>query len=295
VDLTSLEIFRAVATELSITRAAQQLGRVPSNVTTRIQQLEEELAAPLFLRDKKRLSLSEAGERFLAYAVRILNLADEARQVLKPGEPSGALRIGSMECTVASRLPSPLASFHTTWPKVQIEVSTGPSRHLIEKVLDGRLDCALVALPEEFNDATGVLFEAKPIFREELMLIVPAKHGPVQNAQDLKPRVLAAFPAGCTYRTLAEEWLASGPSNSGEFSVQVVGSYHAMLACVASGACVSVMPRSVLDQMQGGETIEAYPLATIETVLVWRCGFDTPAFDAWRNLLSKFADAAGDR
>ena len=49
-DLAALEIFRAVAAEGSVTRAAERLGRVQSNVTTRVQQLEEQLGAPLFLR-----------------------------------------------------------------------------------------------------------------------------------------------------------------------------------------------------------------------------------------------------
>jgi DNA-binding transcriptional LysR family regulator len=147
VDLATLAIFRTVARELSITRAAQQLGRVPSNVTTRIQQLEEELGVVLFERDRKRFSLTAQGELFLDYADRILNLSEEAQQVLKPRAPTGVLRIGSMECTVASRLPLPLARFHQRWPDVRLEVSTAPSRQLIDAVRKRRLDCALVALP----------------------------------------------------------------------------------------------------------------------------------------------------
>src|SRR6266568_4663233 len=146
-DLVTLDIFRTVARELSVTRAAQQLGRVPSSVTTRIQQLEEELGVSLFERDRKRLSLSHQGELFLPYANRILNLADEAKQVLNQTAPTGALRIGAMECTVASRLPLPLARFHQQWPSVKLDVSTSPSRHLLNAVLDHRLDCALLAVP----------------------------------------------------------------------------------------------------------------------------------------------------
>ena len=92
-DHTSLDIFRVVAAELSVTRAAKRLGRVQSNVTTRIQQLEEELGVPLFRRDGNRLTLSAEGDRFLGYANRMLALADEARQVLSPQAPSGTLRI----------------------------------------------------------------------------------------------------------------------------------------------------------------------------------------------------------
>ena len=61
-DLAALEIFRAVAAEGSVTRAAERLGRVQSNVTTRVQQLEEQLGAPLFLREGRRMLLTPAGE-----------------------------------------------------------------------------------------------------------------------------------------------------------------------------------------------------------------------------------------
>ncbi len=105
-DLSSLEIFRAVAHEASVTRAAQQLQRAQSNVTTRIRQLEEDLGVELFLRDGKRMSLTERGSEFLAYAEQLLALADEARQSMHPAEPGGRLRLGSMESTAASRLPA---------------------------------------------------------------------------------------------------------------------------------------------------------------------------------------------
>ena len=56
-DLAALEIFRTVALEGSVTRAAERLGRVQSNVTTRVQQLEEQLGATLFLREGRRRAL----------------------------------------------------------------------------------------------------------------------------------------------------------------------------------------------------------------------------------------------
>ncbi|TLJ17613.1 LysR family transcriptional regulator, partial [Pseudomonas aeruginosa] len=70
-----------------------QLQRAQSNVTTRIRQLEEDLGVELFLRDGKRMSLTERGSEFLAYAEQLLALADEARQSMHPTEPGGRLRL----------------------------------------------------------------------------------------------------------------------------------------------------------------------------------------------------------
>ena len=121
-DLAALEIFRAVAQEGSVTRAAERLGRVQSNVTTRVQQLEEQLGATLFLREGKRMVPTPAGESLRGYADRLLALAEEARQSVHPSQPGGRLRLGAMESTAAARLPQPLAQLHAQWPGLVLEL-----------------------------------------------------------------------------------------------------------------------------------------------------------------------------
>ncbi|ALY57412.1 LysR family transcriptional regulator NmoR [Pseudomonas aeruginosa] len=283
-DLSSLEIFRAVAHEASVTRAAQQLQRAQSNVTTRIRQLEEDLGIELFLRDGKRMSLTERGSEFLAYAEQLLALADEARQSMHPAEPGGRLRLGSMESTAASRLPALLASYHKACPRVALEVSTGTSRALFDGVRARRLDCALVAAgPGWAGELDGSGLRGEPLFREELLMILPAEHPPVHDVAEVRLRTLAGFARGCTYRQLAEDSLGT------PLTVQEVGSYHAILACVAAGACVGVLPRSVL-QLLGTPPLRSLPLAEVDTWLVWREGYATAAFERWRGVLGQAGD-----
>ncbi|HDQ4735810.1 LysR family transcriptional regulator NmoR [Pseudomonas aeruginosa] len=283
-DLSSLEIFRAVAREASVTRAAQQLQRAQSNVTTRIRQLEEDLSVELFLRDGKRMSLTERGSEFLAYAEQLLALADEARQSMHPAEPGGHLRLGSMESTAASRLPALLATYHKACPRVALEVSTGTSRALFDGVRARRLDCALVAAgPGWAGELDGSGLRGEPLFREELLMILPAEHPPVHDVAEVRLRTLAGFARGCTYRQLAEDSLGT------PLTVQEVGSYHAILACVAAGACVGVLPRSVL-QLLGTPPLRSLPLAEVDTWLVWREGYATAAFERWRGLLGQAGD-----
>ncbi|WP_152372322.1 LysR family transcriptional regulator NmoR [Pseudomonas aeruginosa] len=283
-DLSSLEIFRAVAHEASVTRAAQQLQRAQSNVTTRIRQLEEDLGVELFLRDGKRMSLTERGSEFLAYAEQLLALADEARQSRHPAEPGGRLRLGSMESTAASRLPALLASYHKACPRVALEVSTGTSRALFDGVRARRLDCALVAAgPGWAGELDGSGLRGEPLFREELLMILPAEHPPVHDVAEVRLRTLAGFARGCTYRQLAEDSLGT------PLTVQEVGSYHAILACVAAGACVGVLPRSVL-QLLGTPPLRSLPLTEVDTWLVWREGYATAAFERWRGLLGQAGD-----
>ncbi|HCI3977288.1 TPA: LysR family transcriptional regulator [Pseudomonas aeruginosa] len=283
-DLSSLEIFRAVAHEASVTRAAQRLQRAQSNVTTRIRQLEEDLGVELFLRDGKRMSLTERGSEFLAYAEQLLALADEARQSMHPAEPGGRLRLGSMESTAASRLPALLASYHKACPRVALEASTGTSRALFDGVRARRLDCALVAAgPGWAGELDGSGLRGEPLFREELLMILPAEHPPVHDVAEVRLRTLAGFARGCTYRQLAEDSLGT------PLTVQEVGSYHAILACVAAGACVGVLPRSVL-QLLGTPPLRSLPLAEVDTWLVWREGYATAAFERWRGVLGQAGD-----
>ncbi|MEI2416719.1 LysR substrate-binding domain-containing protein [Orrella sp. JC864] len=282
-DSESLRIFRSVASELSITHAAARLGRAASNVTTRIQQLEAELGCQLFVRTGKRMALSTAGERFLDYAARLLALEDEARHVVSGGRQGGALRIGSMESTAASRLPALLTTYHARHPSTRLELATGPSRPLIEQVRTGRLDCAFVALPPSFQDASVLAdmgLASVRAWREDLKLLLPASQAGVRRAADLRTRALAAFPQGCSYRSIAEDLL--GVAGSTEWTVLEMASYHAMIACVAAGACVALLPASVLRMNDVPAAMKTLPVGSVDTLLVWRQGYDVPAF---RNLI----------
>ena len=277
-EMESLTIFCAVASELSVTQAAARLGRAPSSVTTRIQQLEADIGAQLFVRTNKRMALTAAGERFLEYAQRLLALAEEARHVVTGGREGGTLRVGSMESTAASRLPALLAAYHARYPATRLALSTGPSRPLIEQVRTGLLDCAFVALPPAFGAAAldELGLASTSVWREELCLLLPASEGPVRRAVDVRTRSLAAFPQGCTYRSIAEEVL--GVAGTTQWRVQEMTSYHTMIACVAAGACVTLLPASVLALSDAPATLTTLLVGQADTLLVWRAGFDVPAF-----------------
>jgi len=286
-DFESLKIFCAVAAELGITQAAAKLGRVPSNVTTRIQNLEADLGAELFVRPGKRLHLSTAGERFLGYAQRLLALEAEARQVVAGAHDSGTLRIGSMESTAASRLPAPLAAFSRDRPDVRLEVTTGASQGLLDSLRIGRLDCAFVALPAGLDAAPALAalgLQAEGVWTEELLLLLPP-HEQATSVSEVRTRTLAAFRPGCAYRGISEQALGIGTGP--RWAIQEMGSYHAMVAAVAAGTCVSLLPRSVLDLATVPAGLRALPVCRAVTWLATRAGYGGPLFDAFRQALPR--------
>ena len=286
-DLASLDVFRTVAETGSVTRAAGLLDRAPSNVTTRIRALEQDLGATLFLRDGKRMALTAEGETFLGYARRLLALASEARGAVRPGIACGRLRLGAMESTAASRLPAPLARYHADFPEVALELVTGTSRDLAAGVREHRLDCALVAaLPGENAppEDDGTL-EAVPVFEEELLLVVPPGHRSVEGPADVGLDTLAALPAGCTYRAVAQGWLAAGRAGRRPLRRIELASYDAMLACVSAGVAVAAVPRSVLELRPGLAGLATAPIARLSTLLIRRQGYRSAAFDALKAAL----------
>ncbi|EIJ46280.1 LysR family transcription regulator [Herbaspirillum sp. GW103] len=285
-ELAELEIFRTVVAEGGVTRAAERLNRVQSNVTTRIKQLEESVGVPLFVRDRRRLVLTAAGEALLDYAERILDLVQEAREVVAPQNPRGRLRIGSMESTAASRLPAPLAEFHQRWPEVRLELSTGPTDVLIAGVRACKLDAALVAGP--IDDPA---FSATPLYKEELLLVTPRSHRRVRSPEDVMLDTLIVFEQGCAYRRHAETWFASHGRSRDLAPVRTLelASYHAILACVAAGAGVAVVPRSVIAMQMEPHGFATHSLGRdgrVTTYLVSRRERGSAAFLALRALLA---------
>jgi len=282
-ELAELEIFRTVVAEGGVTRAAERLNRVQSNVTTRIKQLEESIGVPLFVRDRKRLVLTASGEALLDYAERILDLVQEAREVVSPQNPRGRLRIGSMESAAASRLPAPLAEFHQRWPEVRLELSTGPTDVLIAGVRTGKLDAALVAGPIE----DGAL-SATPLYKEELLLVTPRSHRRVRSPEDVMLDTLIVFEQGCAYRRHAESWFAGQGKGGVPVRTLELASYHAILACVAAGAGVAVVPRSVIAMQMEPHGFATHSLGRdgrVTTFLISRRERSSASLLALRSLL----------
>ena len=238
-DLGDLQIFRSVVHAGGITRAAEKLNRVQSNVTTRVRQLEADLGVQLFIREGKKLHLSPEGKLLLDYADRLLDLAQEAREAVHDAKPRGLLRLGSMESTASVRLPVPMNEYLSRYREVSLELRIGTPRELATAVREGELDAALVAEP--IADAP---FEKIPLYDEELVIIAAANHPPIKSPQDVNGRSVLAFEAGCPYRQRLDDWFAEERRNVRACNRDVVlprdarvhGRRHGHLAGAQDGA-----------------------------------------------------------
>lgn len=281
-NFADLQVFKSVVEEGGVIRAASKLHRVPSAVTTRIKQLEASMGVKLFHRDKQRLHLSPAGELLLNYAERLIQLSEEARDVVSGTAPRGIFRLGALESTTASRLPPILAGFHARFADVRLELSTGTNDALLGQLAERKLDAAFIAEPPG-----GHSFEYIPVFQERLTLISSPDHPPIRRARDLEGRSLIAFPEGCAYRRVLLRFL--GTDSLARFRVLDLSSYHAIVACVTAGAGVALVPESVLEAMPHVK-VRQHPIpkaqSQITTPLVWRRGEISTSVLALRTLLA---------
>ncbi|HWZ39851.1 MAG TPA: LysR substrate-binding domain-containing protein [Bradyrhizobium sp.] len=281
-NFADLQVFKSVVDEGGVIRAASKLHRVPSAVTTRIKQLEASMGVKLFHRDKQRLHLSPAGQLLLDYAERLIQLSEEARDVVSGTTPRGTFKLGALESTTASRLPPILAGFHSRYPDVRLELTTGTNDSLLSQLNERKLDAAFIAEP-----AGGQAFEYIPVFSERLTLISSADHPPIKRPRDIEGLSLIAFPEGCAYRRVLQRWL--GVDSLVSFRVLELSSYHAIVACATAGTGIALMPESVLEAMPHAK-VRQHPIpkaqSQITTPLVWRRGEISPAVLALRTLLS---------
>jgi DNA-binding transcriptional LysR family regulator len=289
-DLSDLQIFSAVVREGGVTRAAERLHRVQSNVTTRIRQLEEDLSVTLFIREGKRLHLAPAGQVLLGYAERLLALAAEARGAVQDAKPRGTFRLGAMESTAAVRLPGLLSEYHRRHPGVVLELRTGNPQVLASAILAGELDAALVAEP-----VADAPFEKTFAFDEELVIVAAAKHPPIGKGS--LPRTIIVFEHGCPHRKRLEDLYASRREMP-ERMIELA-SYHAMLGCVVAGMGIALIPKSVLTTFPERKRLSVHELARTEncaqTVLMWRRGAGSPNVKALEEILRRHGSRASGR
>jgi DNA-binding transcriptional LysR family regulator len=194
-------------------------------------------------------------------------LLDASSAARDDGQPKGVLEIGTLETTLALRLPQLIARFAKAYPEVRPVVRTGTTCSLIQGVIDCKLEGAFVAGPVHHPELHSEL-----AFREELVLITsPAIHS-LEAVAAIDSLKTVVFRIGCSYRQRLDSLLASLGIQAPE--PLEFGSIEAIIACVSAGVGVTLLPRGVVANAvrEGMVTMHeiAPELAAVETVFVRR-------------------------
>lgn len=236
-ESNDLRIFQIVAYERSISKAALRMGYVQSNVTLRIQMLEKELGATLLLRHNKGVTLTYSGEKLLAYAEQIIRLLNEAEAAFKDNISNNSLRIGATQTIAASSVPKWLSKYSRKYPDVLVALKTDTQKNLMEQVINGELDGA-------FTNAQCLHHNISSSFTfiEELAITSSID---IKKIDELLERpIIISSNIDCPYRALLKKWIAVNegtPSRIIEFD-----SLEAIIKCVADGMGISLLPKSVI-------------------------------------------------
>jgi|GEM_PF-11838 DNA-binding transcriptional LysR family regulator len=251
-ELRDLRTFAAVARLLSFHRAAAELNAAQSTVSARIAALETELGVRLFERLGRRVALTDAGERLVQYAAKLIDVEDEARAwVTGESRLRGLLTVRVPESLCAYRLPPVIAAFRRRHPEVALHLTACTLNGLEKDLRQGITDLAFVMTDSVRGG--DLVVEALGV---EPLVLVAAPHHPLAgrealSARDLHGAMLVLSTADCSYRAVIEDALAAEGVQLAaglEFS-----SAAALRGCVASGVGVTLLPGvAVRDELRAG-------------------------------------------
>ncbi|MGW7284702.1 LysR family transcriptional regulator [Streptomyces sp. NPDC054847] len=277
-EIRLLVTFEKVAAHLSFTQAAAELKYAQSSVTSQIRSLESSLGTELFDRLGSRIRLTEAGERLVPYARRIIELSEEARAaVVETDEPAGAITIGTMESLTSYRLPELLELFHHRYPRVKLSLRPTLGDETRRALRHGVYDIGF--LMERETEHTGLKSE---VLAPEPLVLVAAPGHPLAGARelttaDLADAQLVGTEPGCPYRDLFEGELrerTGAPPPFMEF-----GTIEATKRGVAAGLGVALLPRmTVRAELTSGALVALpwEPPFRLHTQVAWREGKRLP-------------------
>ncbi|MDK8193159.1 LysR family transcriptional regulator [Paenibacillus sp. UMB7766-LJ446] len=249
-ELRHLITFKTIVEKEGFKKAAEHLGYAQSSITAHIKELEKEVGNPLFDRLGKRIVLTQYGQHFLSYAVKIIDLYSEA--LLTNEEPTGELTIGIAESLTIDRIPAILLEFKNLYPNVNLSVKSIENYQVASRLQSGEIDLVVVF---EKDDWSLPELNCEVINKERMVLISPPKK---ENSKTV--RTVLYTEKSCSYKAVFDHYI-----NKKQIDVKEsldFQSIEAIKQCVKSGLGISLVPYfSVKEEVESGklwaEDIEA--------------------------------------
>jgi DNA-binding transcriptional LysR family regulator len=273
-DIRMLRSLISVADTGSVTETARRLGRSQPAISLQIQRLEDITGKALFHHEGRRMQLTPDGDMVLAYAKSILRLHDELLSRLSSPEVQGHVVLGTPDLYAAYMLPSILAVFKETFPRIQVELRCALSTPTVDRVT-------------RMNNFTGGLV----VHQEQLVWIV----GEHSQAHFEDPVRLALLPPGNIYREHAIEHIERAGH---KWQIACVSeSVGGLQAAVFAGMAVTVLCRCALvPGMRELAPSEGFPtLPKVDLLLYKAPGAASPAVDALHDYLAHYIGLSAAR
>lgn len=282
-ELRHLRYFIAVAEELHFSRAAARLNMAQPPLSTQIRQLEEQIGVALFLRTKRRVELTEAGEAFLVEARRALSIIERGVAIAREVGTGkrGTLRLGSVYSAIYAVVPQMLRAFAAQHPDISVELSELTVQQQLDALSSGAIDVGILRSP--VHDAR---VETRLLFREGIVALVPTGHE-LAGRGAIHVKDLAPYP-----------FLLSGIGLHSSFRQHVLGTFdrlgivpniareiaeiHSIISLVGAGLGVALAPATVSHIRVSDVTYLRIldDIPQIEVSLAWHRDARPPALSA---------------
>jgi len=244
-SLRQMRYFIAVAEELSFRRAAQRLCITQPPLSRQIQLLEDGLGVRLLERDRQQVSLTAAGERFLADALSLVRKSEQmARRLQAQQDEPSPVRLGITTAIDVSLFAWVEAAMTAQFPQVQVRVKRQISTHSIRDLHQGRLDVAVIGLPARTQDLT-----VTHLCDDPMVVCMASKHACARKRHvsilDLADDPLFWFarklnPAYYDYCEQVFTRLGFFPRRLPE-----PDDHHVLLGLIAAGQGIALVPKSL--------------------------------------------------
>ena len=247
-DVRQLRYFIAVAEHLNFTVAAKHLFVAQSAVSQQIADLERKIGVQLFVRNKRSVKLTKAGNVLLKEANNLIKKFEEAIEKTRQAEQGiiGSLNIGFLGYTERTFLPYLIRQFHHNYPNIDIELNQYSHGILIESLKNGELDLVFT-LGFGLDNIGGL--DRKSIFAETISVVMHCEHPLASktsiNISDLGQERFIVLNRHVSPQGFNKTLLICA---NGGFSPNIVSEpklLHTALLLVDSGMGIAILPKSL--------------------------------------------------
>lgn len=265
-ELRHLQTFVAVVETQSFTAAANTLSITQSAVSHHMATLQRDFRIALFQPSGRRMLPTESGKKLYAYVRQILDLLNEAHQVIGGIETTITGKLQTAACSVAAEtvIPKQLVRFRQRCPQVKVALTVCDSLHAIRAVESGAADLAVVANLPQNHELT-----AMPIAYEELQLVVAPQHRlelltSVTVAQLKRETLIGRAPGSGTRSCIKGALRAAGMPIADLSFVIEMSSDSAIRAAVEQGLGISFLPGDVIRDALTVRHLVSVPVADLQ-------------------------------
>lgn len=255
-DLKYLATFKAIVTEGGFSKAAEALNYTQSTITFQMQQLEQELSIQLFEKIGRRMVLTKAGERFIAYADEVLAAVEKLNTFdASLSDLRGDLRVAAGETLLCYQLPPVLKRFHELAPNARLYLRSMNCCDIRDALLDGSIDLGIF-----YRDVGGLGgLRIEPMGEYPLTLVaspgVKAEYSDFTTPGRRLGLPLIIDEPNCIFRRIFEEYLARQDITL-DHTIELL-SIPTIKNLVKSDVGISYLPRfTVEEELEKGELCE---------------------------------------